>query len=542
MKTLKSQLAALFALWLVMVIISLFSRSYIPIDETRYVTVAWNMWLRGDYLVPWLNGIAYSHKPPLLFWLMNAGWAVFGVNDWWPRLVPSFFALGSVFLTVRMARLLWPEQEQVAAYAPLILLGSALWMVFTTATMFDMLVAFFTLLGMFGTLTAWQGRMLKGWALVGLAIGGGLLAKGPTIMLQILPLVLLAPWWGEGRQRWGRWYAGLLGAILLGAAIALLWAIPAGIRGGEKYRIAIFWGQTADRMVNSFAHKRPLWWYLPLLPVMLFPWLLWLPVLRGFAGLRLASDMGVRFCVAWLAPVFLAFCFISGKQMHYLLPIFPAFALLAARALAGASSGGLGDAVPAAVAGFAMSLMLLGLPYYAQNHPVAPWLEHMPAWGGLVLMASSLALVLIRSRNLLREIWKMTLYSSLGVVLLYFAVIHAAGTAYDMRPISARLKQLEDAKVPVAIIGEYHGTFNFLGRMTTSPELSSRLRLTDWFDAHPNGRAIVFINHEHPLGSMQPEFLQSYLGDMIGIVNREQWLQWKEGHQSGKDRQSDRED
>ena len=249
------QAAPLVGLWLLLVLISLFSRSYIPIDETRYVTVAWNMWLRGDYLVPWLNGVAYSHKPPLLFWLMNAGWAVFGVNDWWPRLVPSFFAMASVFLTIQLARRLWPQQKLVAEMAPLILLGSALWMVFTTATMFDMMIACFTLLGMLGVVIVWQGRAFKGWLLVGMAIGLGLLAKGPTILLQILPAALLAPWWGRGQEiLWPRWYAGMLAAVLLGAALALLWAIPAAQHGGgghEQLAAAIRRRQKTQRSADG---------------------------------------------------------------------------------------------------------------------------------------------------------------------------------------------------------------------------------------------------------------------------------------------------
>jgi 4-amino-4-deoxy-L-arabinose transferase-like glycosyltransferase len=44
-------------------LVSLLTRSLIPVDETRYTSVAWEMWLRGDYLVPHLNGATYSHKP-----------------------------------------------------------------------------------------------------------------------------------------------------------------------------------------------------------------------------------------------------------------------------------------------------------------------------------------------------------------------------------------------------------------------------------------------------------------------------------------------
>lgn len=60
-------------LWLVLLAVSLATRPLMPIDETRYASVAWEMWLRGDFLVPYLNGVPYSHKPPLLFWLFHLG-------------------------------------------------------------------------------------------------------------------------------------------------------------------------------------------------------------------------------------------------------------------------------------------------------------------------------------------------------------------------------------------------------------------------------------------------------------------------------------
>ncbi|WP_256360578.1 ArnT family glycosyltransferase [Methylomonas koyamae] len=75
------------------------------------------MWLRGDFLVPYLNGHTYSHKPPLLFWLIQAGWGVFGVNDWWPRLVGPLAALVNLLLVRRLAAMLWPGQADVAGLA-----------------------------------------------------------------------------------------------------------------------------------------------------------------------------------------------------------------------------------------------------------------------------------------------------------------------------------------------------------------------------------------------------------------------------------------
>jgi 4-amino-4-deoxy-L-arabinose transferase-like glycosyltransferase len=108
-------------------------RPLTPIDETRYISVAWEMWLRGDYLVMVKNGEPYSHKPPLLFWIYNLGWAITGVNEWWPRLVSPLFSLGSLALTLSIGRRLWPENPDVSRQAVWILAASLLWMLFSAA-------------------------------------------------------------------------------------------------------------------------------------------------------------------------------------------------------------------------------------------------------------------------------------------------------------------------------------------------------------------------------------------------------------------------
>jgi 4-amino-4-deoxy-L-arabinose transferase-like glycosyltransferase len=80
---------ALVVLWAAVVLGGLLTRPAWPIDETRYLAVAWEMWNHGEFLVPHLNGAPYSDKPPLLFWLIEAGWRVFGVHEWWGRVAPS---------------------------------------------------------------------------------------------------------------------------------------------------------------------------------------------------------------------------------------------------------------------------------------------------------------------------------------------------------------------------------------------------------------------------------------------------------------------
>ena len=521
--------------WLVLVLVSLFSRSYLPIDETRYVTVAWNMFLNHDFLVPYLNGETYSHKPPLLFWLMNLGWALFGVNDWWPRLLPSIFALGAVLMTQKIAVRLWPSRPQTGYISSLILLGSGMWAVFTTATMFDMLVAFFTILGALGLLIAWQSEAKKGWIYVAIAIAGGLLAKGPTILLQILPLAVLAPWWmshSSNQLNLRRWYLSILIAAFVAVLILLAWAIPAGIYGGAKYQHDIFWGQTADRMVKSFAHRRPIYWYLPMLPVMLFPWLFALPVWRALAKSFIAiNEQGVRFCLAWFIPVFVAFSFISGKQPHYLLPIIPAFALLVARGWDEITLMTWLDKVLPMFFGVAMGFLLLALPIYNQHHYLAPWVANVPIWAGAIQVLGSVMLMISIDNQKKRYFQHLSLLGLLTISMLYIGVIRSAGAAYDMTNISHYLKGLQDKNIPLSNIGKYHGQFNFVGRMLSSPQELNEAELEGWFAQHPNGRVVMYFDKTHPLGDLEPEYQQPYRALIAGVLSQSQWQEWsKQSH------------
>jgi len=515
-------------LWFFLVVVSLNGRSYIPIDETRYVTVAWEMWLNGDYLVPTLNGIAYSHKPPLLFWLINLGWKVFGVNDWWPRLVPSLFALASVFITRNIANRLWPKNTALKDSTSLILMSSGLWVFFSTALMFDMLIAFFTVLGIWGLFIALQAQKsiqaVKGWFMFTLAISGGLLAKGPAIFLQLLPIALLTPWWNTDKHLNAKnWYLPLIYSVLGGTIIVITWAIPAGIHGGSEYQHAIFWGQTADRMVDSFAHKRPFWWYLPLLPLLLFPWLFWGAFWQGLIKLN-PLDMSIRFCVAWIIPVIVAFSFISGKQVHYILPIFPAFSLLIARVTEKHQANTRLPLLPIVIATFIVGIVLLALPSYAYSHSkLSAWMQHIPLWlGGLTIVAASL-IYFLPKKSVLATISQLSVLSIILMTICLYVVIHTAGNAYDMRPISVKLKELESQNIPVAYLGKYPGTFNFLGRLKQSPELIRENTALAWFSAHPNGRIIKFFDKANEINQQQVEFIQAYKDASIAILNYQQW-------------------
>jgi len=507
-------------IWLVLVAAGLSCRPLTPIDETRVLAVAWEMWDRGDFLVPHVNGEPYSHKPPLLQWCIHLGWLVFGIHEWVARLIPPLFGLANLALTTRLAQRLWPESGTAARLAPWILLGFMLWGFWTTLTMYDMLLIFFMLLGMLGIMGVARGAAATGWLLTGCAIGGGILAKGPVILLLILPAALLAPWWMDAspQRGWTGWYLGLVGAVLVGAAIGLAWAIPAGWAGGEDYRDAIFWGQSAGRIAHSFAHRRPLWWYVLWAPLVFFPWLLWPPAWRSFKQATL--DEGLRFCLAHAVAVFALFSLISGKQAYYLLPVFPALALALARLLAGGGVSASQDdqgliAFPLFLAGVVFTLLpwfqyLFGLPDVgneaARIAERAPWAAKLGAVAvGALLLAWAPGNVVQAARGV-----SLVSFGALLAAHLVFAEVDPP--YYDMQPMADHLAALERQGAAIAHFQKYNGDFQFLGRLHPITVLEGRQALASWLSAHPDGHLLLLERAGDPAVEEGAEFAQYYRG------------------------------
>lgn len=509
--------AALFVslvLLAILAMVGITTRPLTPIDETRYVSAAWEMWLRGDFLVPFKNGQPYSHKPPFMFWMFQAGWTLFGVNEWWPRLIQPLFSAGALLLTYQLARRLWPQQAEIGGQAALVLVSALLWILFSTTLMFDVILAFWVLIGMHGVVSAASGKRL-GFAMLGFAIGMGVLTKGPVILLNLLPVTVLAPWWRPGLQ-WGRWFIGVILAVLLGAVIALAWAVPAGIAGGEAYRNAIFWGQTADRMVDSFAHRRPFWWYLPLLPVLLFPWFVWPGLWKALAQQRrIGLDPGLRFCLAWMLPVFIAFCFISGKQPHYLVPLFPAFALLTARVLHDRHASGIG--LPALLtAGLGGALLLASS---GQIAAIAKQVEVLPpAWPGIVLVLLALGLYWAGRRGA-APVANLAVLGVATMALVQIAAMHTLGPLYDIKPMAQAIKRVQDEGRLVANAAAYHAQYQFLGRLK-EPLVELRGGETPvWLAAHPDAYVVIYLKDTQTLPAIAARYKQAYRGGAVALVD-----------------------
>ena len=483
-----------FALGLSITLIAsaIYFRPILPIDETRYLSVAWEMKWRGDFLVSHMSGETYSHKPPLLFWLINAVWAIFGESEILGRLVAPGAGLVSLFLLRKVARGFWPDDKVAAQLSPIILAATFLWTLFLPMTMFDTLVTMSMLIAVLGMQSVTPDKRAAGWMLTGLGIGLGLLAKGPVILLFVLPGSIAIAWWrfasvaSEHKTRFKvGWFVGTLVSVALGAAIVLAWAIPSAIVGGSEYASDLFLGQTAGRMVKSFAHKRPIYWFLPFVPICLLPWIAYRPAWQAISLWK--TDRAAKLLLMWSVCTFSMFSLISGKQLHYILPLASLAALLIARGLSQQSSSEIRRVVilPVAlgcVASIALPLLFNHVPYFSKQG-----LSGLIAdWTGFGFAALGVAAMLYPARNLIQQ---STVVATTGIL---WSCLFLAGTQQYWRgcDLTELAKDLANKKQPIAWFGDNQAQLNFLGRIQSVDRVEDQERLTEWLGTKANGLVV----------------------------------------------------
>lgn len=488
--------AGVTSLLLIAVMASLVTRNVWPTDETRWLAIAWEMWARGDLLVPRLNGVPAS-VAPLFFWLVHLGWLAFGVVDWWPRLVPPVFMLGSLFLAARMARFLWPGQGDAVRYVPLALLGGFYWVFSATLLSADLLTVFFTLYALTIVLWMWRTRDQRVWLLLGLAFGLGLLASGSLIFLYVLPMALLAPLWARGTPTmpWKFWYVDILKAAFVGLAIYAAWAVPATKTMGAASVLGPLLAPLNAHTLDMFAGARPWWWYLFLLPGLAFPWTLWpLPWLRLWHIRREPISNGLAFCMLWPVLVVVLFSFFEVKQPQFLLPVVPAFFLVAAWLLLDEEHATHDHSRLASTMIFPL-LLLGGLFAILPGLPRVPYLPEflwqLSPFVGVGIIGVGVAVGWLPLPAIEARIANM----AVTVVVITALVLLVSGWQFNANfDVSGAARVLATAQQQgraVAHVGAYRGQYHFAGRLTKPIEIVSPEQLELWVVGHPDGLIVT---------------------------------------------------
>ncbi len=483
----------------------------LEISEPRYLTAAWEMFVRGDYILPTLNFVPYHHKPPLLMWMINLSWATFGYNVWAARVVIGAIMLGLLWATRRLAYTLWPNKPEIGLYAPFVVLISPIMLSYGGQIMFDSLV---TLIVTLGLVVVWRQSQNLTWgktALTALILTLGGLAKGPVILLFILPALLLAPFWIDPSVRtftWKKWYILAAIATIAGIAGALLWAIPAAIRGGPAYAEMIFWGQSAGRVVKSFAHRQPFWFYVPILAGYIAPLLLWPAFWQAIvqAWRDRTRDPAICFLgISFIVP-FIIFSMISGKQTHYMMPIFPILVVLITYALlrkpdvkrpAGMIWGIVALPVLTFIAVPVLGLLAQGGHLTLHENTAMTILEtySLP----LTIVAAALCLWMGYSVRRAGVAQQIPVLATLMIVLVSVSLLQfsiSANRLFDLQPVANALQAYKDQGRPIGYQSLYRGQIGFLARMKTPVHNVRDQDMEQWFAQNPNGVLVQRIKNE----------------------------------------------
>jgi 4-amino-4-deoxy-L-arabinose transferase-like glycosyltransferase len=407
-----SLLAAFVIVWLYVLGV----RTLVPPDEGRYAEMAREMLLTGDWITTRLNGIKYFEKPPLQTWMNAASFAVFGLGEWQARLWTGLCGLGGVLLTGHAANRVFGQRA--GFYAALALGSSLFWVASGQIDSLDMsLSGMMTitlcalLLGQRDGATPQENRnwMLVCWAGMALAV----LAKG--LIGVVLPGAVLVLYSAFSRDLaiWTRLHLGK-GLVLL-FAIATPWFVLVGLKNPEQPYF-FFVHEHWERFFLKTHHREGPWWYFfMMLAPGIVPWLGLLPqaLFNAVRRERTATFQPKLILLIWAVFIFFFFSYSSSKLPGYILPIFPALAMLIAVYLEGASrlnrALGAGLLVAIGVGGVAFVPQMVQMA--ARHSDERLLLEAYQPWvlaAGIVAAAGG-ALALLHARQLRRDLTVLTM-------------------------------------------------------------------------------------------------------------------------------------
>lgn len=350
-------------------------------DEPKNAECGREMLVRGDWIVPTFNEDLRTDKPILVYWLMLVSYKLLGVTELAARLWSAILAVGTSLLTYHLGRKLL--SAEVGLLGGLILCTSLMFAAVGRAVTPDSVLIFCTTLaftlyvwavaarhgGVFGgdssaraaafVPATWR-RSLPMYAAMGFAV----LAKGPVGVLlpcAVIGLFLLLLAEAETRppsqdqsrgivSRGVRFVGRLFAprrffaacgwmriplAALIVAVIALPWYIAVGLKTDGAWLAGFLGGHNVNRFLAPMeSHSGPIVYYIPAVFAGFFPWSVFLPAALMQLHRRLRDGderrAGYLLLTCW-ALVYFAFFSLAGTKLpNYVLPMYPALALLVA--------------------------------------------------------------------------------------------------------------------------------------------------------------------------------------------------------------------
>jgi len=307
------------------------SRSLVSPDEGRYASLALEMARSGDWVTPRLNGLLYFEKPILQYWIGALAFLTLGVSEFTARLWPGLAGFLTLMTVGFTAGRLWGREAGIQALA---VAASMTWIIGNSHFLtLDTGLTLFLTLALCAVLLAHakpDPRARRRWIwLAWAAMAGAVLTKGLVgIVIPGAVLVAVSLWRRDmGLWRGMHWASGL--AIFF--ALATPWFVLVSMRN-PTFAEFFFIHEHFARYLTQVHQREGAWWYyVPFLLGGMLPWTGALPWLfrKDPAAQEGASRIQVRdVLLVWCVFIFLFFSASGSKLPSYILPMFPALALL----------------------------------------------------------------------------------------------------------------------------------------------------------------------------------------------------------------------
>jgi 4-amino-4-deoxy-L-arabinose transferase-like glycosyltransferase len=321
------------------------SRALNEPDEGRYSEIAREMIETGDWLVPHLWYLPHLDKPPMTCWLVASSMKLFGQNEWAVRLPVALAGVSGVWAVFLLGCSL--GGRRAGFWSAVILQSSLLYFAMARMLTSDIFVTQFVAWAVYFFWRSWicltkaesgkrKAENFFVWHLAGwVAIAPGFLTKGP--IAPAIPLIAFGSLLLFRREKIPdkkNLFSGLIAGFAVFLILAAPWFLAVFQRVPQSAHYMIL-GQAAGHLLGTTIKNRPggPFYFFGILAAGLLPWTFLLGWLWRRSHWRALADRqkdGWLLLNIWTIFTFALFSFSHAKLPAYILPIFPALAVLLA--------------------------------------------------------------------------------------------------------------------------------------------------------------------------------------------------------------------
>ena len=301
--------------------------------EPREAVQVWEQVHHGDWILPLRNGHDLPSKPPLFHWLAGGASIAFGgVTEFSVRFPSAALATLSVLLIFWLGAEKWGTAAGV--FAAFALATNFEWMRAATAARVDMTLTAFLIAAFVALDRVVSSPAPTPGALIALYVSTALatLGKGPVGLL--LPSLVAIVYLGVRRDLARLRQLHLAGGALAVVAIAGSWYALAFARGGAEFLRKQLWVENVGRFFaaneSGVGHEHPFCYMIGGFFAGFAPWSFFaIPlVVHLYTNRRRLEMLGYLYPLVWFCVVFAFYSLSQSKRTVYLLPVYPAVALL----------------------------------------------------------------------------------------------------------------------------------------------------------------------------------------------------------------------